>query len=187
MRIFLLVIFEVVALVGIPRMIHELRAALGEKAPPVLMVASSTNEQQPVPVSSPPAKAALTDELAKAQLLQDSLPPSARTVANLQAVPQVVIPAKENPARENAAAPRDEDYLPPWMRGADAAKREAGPAPSALASVRARAAAKTPAPAKQIRHRRHRAERQRRAERRREAYTATPRRARNRRLSLLDF
>ena len=37
MRIFLLVIFEVVALVGIPRLIHELRVALGEKAPPVLI------------------------------------------------------------------------------------------------------------------------------------------------------
>ena len=181
MRTFLLVIFEVVALVGIPRMIHELRTALGEKAPPVLMVATSTNEQEPVPVSGPPAKAALTDELAKAQLLQDLLPPSARTVANLQAVPQVLIPAKESPARENAAALRDDDYLPPWMRGAGGAKREASPAPSAIASVHAPAAAKPLTPAKQIRHR------QRRAERGREAYTATPRRARNRRLSLLDF
>ena len=142
MRIVLLIIFEVVALVGIPRLIHELRVALGEKAPPVLMVATATNERQSVPASSPPAKAALTDELAKAQLMQDSLPPSARTVANLQAVPQVLIAAKESPARENAAAPRDDDYLPPWMRDAGGAKREASPAPSAVASVHAPAAAK---------------------------------------------
>lgn len=181
MRIFLLVIFEVVALVGIPRLIHELRAALGEKAPPVLMVATSTNQRQPVPASSPPAKAALTDELAKAQLMQDSLPPSARTVANLQAVPQVLIAAKESSARENATAPREDDYLPPWMRDASGAKREASPAPSAVASVRAPVTAKTQTPVKQIRHRRHRAERGR------EAHVGTPRRARNRRLSLLDF
>jgi hypothetical protein len=175
MRTFLLVLFEVVALFGIPRMIHELRAALGEKTPPVLMVANSTNEQQPVPASSPPAKAALTDELEKAQLLQDSLPPSARTLANLREVPQVLIPAKESPARENAAAPRHDDYLPPWMRDAGGVKREASLAPSAPAS--APAAAKTPA--KQIRHRRRRDGQ--------EAYAANPRRARNRRLSLLGF
>ena len=181
MRIFLLIIFEVVALVGIPRLIHELRVALGEKAPPVLMVATSTNERQPVPASSPPAKAALTDELAKAQLMQDSLPPSARTVANLQAVPQVLIAAKESPARENATAPRDDDYLPPWMRDAGAAKREASPAPSAVASVHAPATAKTQTPAKQIRHKR------RRVERGREAFAATRGRARNHRLSFLDF
>jgi hypothetical protein len=178
MRTFLLVIFEVVALFGIPRMIHELRAALGEKAPPVLMVANSTNERQPAPVSSPPAKAALADELEKAQLLQASLPPSARTVANLQAVPQVLIPAKESPARENAAAPRDDDYLPPWMREASGAKREASAAPSALATAHAPAAVKPPA--KQARHRRHRADNG-------EAYAANPRRARNRRLSMLGF
>jgi hypothetical protein len=178
MRTFLLVIFEVVALFGIPRMIHELRAALGEKAAPVLTVATSTNQQQPVAVSTPPAKAALTDELEKAQLLQVSLPPSARTVANLQAVPQVLIPAKEGPARENAAAPRDDDYLPPWMREASGAKREASAAPSALASAHAPVAVKTQA--KQIRHRRRRADNG-------EAYAASPRRARNRRLSMLGF
>ena len=181
MRIVLLIIFEVVALVGIPRLIHELRVALGEKAPPVLMVATATNERQSVPASSPPAKAALTDELAKAQLMQDSLPPSARTVANLQAVPQVLIAAKESPARENAAAPRDDDYLPPWMRDAGGAKREASPAPSAVASVHAPAAAKAQTPAKQVRHKR------RRAERGREASAATRGRARNRRVSFLDF
>ncbi len=178
MRTFLLVIFEVVALFGIPRMIHELRVALGEKVPPVLMVASSTNQRQPVPVSSPPAKAALADELEKAQLLQDSLPPSARTVANLQAVPQVLIPAKESPGHENAAAPRDDDYLPPWMRDAGGVKREASAAPSALAGAHAPAAVKTPA--KQIRHRRRRADNW-------EAYAANPRRVRNRRLSMLGF
>jgi hypothetical protein len=179
MRTFLLVIFEVVALFGIPRMIHELRVALGEKAPPVVMAATSTNQQQHVPVSSaPPAKAALTDELEKAQLLQDSLPPSARTVANLQAVPQALIPAKESAAHENVAAPRDDDYLPPWMRDAGGVKREASTAPSALASAHAPAAVKTPA--KQIRHKRRRAGNG-------DAYAANPRRARNRRLSMLGF
>jgi hypothetical protein len=180
MRTFLLVIVEVVALFGIPRMIHELRVALGEKAPPVLTVATSTNQRQPVPVSSPPAKAALTDELKKARLLQDSLPPSARTVANLQAVPQVLIPAKESAAHENAAAPRDDDYLPPWMREAGGVKREANAAPSVLVSASAPAAAAVKTPAKQVRHRRHRADN-------REVYTANPRRTRNRRVSMLGF
>jgi hypothetical protein len=180
MRIFLLVIFEVVALFGIPRMIHELRVALGEKAPPVLMVATSTNQRQPVPVSSPPPKAALADELEKAQLLQNSLPPSARTVAKLQEVPQVLIAAKESPARENAAAPRDDDYLPPWMRDAGGVKRDANAAPSVLASANVPAAAAVKTPAKQVRHRRHRADN-------REAYTTNPRRTRNRRVSMLGF
>ena len=179
MRTLLLIMFEVLALFGIPRMIYELRATLGETAPPSLMAATAAKEQQPAP--SVPAKVAQVDELAKGKLLQDSLPPSARTVANLHAVPQLLITAMKSPAAENAAAARDDDYLPPSMRGAGKTKHEARSGPTEVASIRAPVAARAAVPVKQIRHKRHRSERGR------EAYAASPRRAWSRRVSFLGY
>jgi hypothetical protein len=154
MRTLLLIIFEIGALIGIPRVINELREALGE-APAVVMPASSTRDRQ---TAGTPAKAVSAEEVAKAQLLKDSLPPSARTVANLQAAPQAPVPVRVEPPQENAAASQDDDYLPPWMRGAGAPKREAklAPGPIPIASAPGAMAAK---PVKQVRHKRHRGER----------------------------
>lgn len=157
MRTLLLIIFEIGALIGIPRVINELREALGE-APPVIISASSARDRQ---TAGTPAKAVSAEEVAKAQLLRDSLPPSARTVANLQTAPQAPVPVRVEPPQENAAASQDDDYLPPWMRGAGAPKREAklAPGPIPVASAPGATAAKAAGPVKQVRHKRHRGER----------------------------
>jgi hypothetical protein len=151
MRTFVLIVFEIAVLFGIPRMINELRGALGEARPAVATV-SPAKESRPASVA--PAKAVLAAEAGRAQLLQVPLQASARTVAKLQPLPQALVPSTQIPAK--AAVPaRDDDYLPPWMRGAAAANRDAAPA----ASIPAPAAAKKSAATKQAGQKRRRSDR----------------------------
>ena len=152
MRTIVLVLFEIAALFGIPRMVNEFRAAIANARPPVVAV-SPAEESHPVSVAA--TKAVLAEEVEMAQLLQVSLQPSARTVANLQPSPQAHAPAKEGAVKESAAAARDDDYLPPWMRGGSAATPVASPAASVMAPV----AAKKAGAAKQASHKRRRGER----------------------------
>jgi hypothetical protein len=152
MRTLLLVLFEIAALFGIPRMVNEFRAAMANARPPVVAVSSAKESH---PVSAATTKAVLVEEVAMAQLLQVSLQPSARTVANLQPPPQAHASAKEDPVKESAAAARDDDYLPPWMRGGS----EATPVASQAMSVMAPVAAKKAGAAKQAAHKRRRGER----------------------------
>ncbi len=158
MRIVLLVMFEIAALIGIPRMINELREAFGDTPPPIAVVAISPKVRLTAAV---PAKPVLADEAATARLLKDSLPPSARTVADLQAAPVAPIPVRVESPQENPAASRDDDYLPPWMRGGGAPKREAklAPAPVPFASAAGTSAARAVRPVRHVRHKRRRSER----------------------------
>lgn len=177
MRTFVLIMFEIAAIFGIPRIINELRTALGETAPPVTTAESPSRGGQPV--SAVPAKGALAQEVERAQLLQGTLEPSARSVANLQPLPRAVVAAKEIPVQNNGAVARDDDYLPPWMKRAGAG---AMPDESPAASVRAPVAAKKKgAAARQIDRKR------RRGERGRDDYAGYSRRASRASFSWLDF
>lgn len=167
MRTLLLVIFEIAAVFGIPRMINELRQAF-RAAPPPVAVAAAVNPVKERPAAAVLAKRAAADEETEAKLLKDSLPPSARTVANLQAAPETPLAVKLKPPKEKPAASRNDDYLPPWMRGEGAPKREAKlvPVPVPTASVPKPAAARTVRrakrtvrPARRVRHRHRRSQR----------------------------
>ena len=109
MRTLVLVLFEIAALFGIPRMVNEFRAAIANARPPVVAV-SPAEESHPVSVAA--TKAVLAEEVEMAQLLQVSLQPSARTVANLQPSPQAHAPAKEGPSKR-APQPRGTTIICP--------------------------------------------------------------------------
>ena len=175
MRAFVLVLFEIAVLFGIPRMVNELRAALGEAPPATAVAVRPANESRSISIAG--TKAALAKEIEKVQLLQVSLQPSARTVANLQPLPQAHVSAKESPVKEGVAAARDDDYLPPWMRGVGAAPPLASPA----ASVQAPVAVKKAGAAKQAGHKR------RRSEKGLNAYANSSRHARQRSIWAMDF
>ncbi len=147
MRIPMLVLFEIAVIFGIPRAANELRAALAEPRPVVLAVSPVKDNGS---VSAVPAKAVLAKEVETAQLQKIVLPPSARSLADLQPIPAAPVPAKESPVQEKAAISQDDDYLPPWMRGERAAKRDA----SLAASLQAPEARKTAGAARQATHKR---------------------------------
>ncbi len=144
MRIILLVVLEIAAVFGIPRAIYEVRAAFGiVPRSPTVRVAQLVKDALPAP--SAPAKPAKAGEVEKALLLQASQLPAGRAVAKLPSSPQARRPAADTAAGKGAAPPRDDDYLPPWMRAEHAAK----PDPSAAGTVRVAVAVQ---PARHVRN-----------------------------------
>lgn len=180
MRAFLLFVFEIATVFGIPRIVNEFRAAQEEKAPPTILVAGPVKESRPVTVARPKALAAKKPVFVR--IVQVSVP-SGTAAGTLQPAPQADAPAKspgasaKTAAEESAAPVREDDYLPPWMRGA-AAKPDASPAaadakPSPAAGVLRHA----------VRHKRHR----RQEEMGWDSYAGYPRRNRRSAYNWSDF
>ncbi|MGO9484452.1 MAG: hypothetical protein ACLPX9_07695 [Rhodomicrobium sp.] len=165
MRAFLLFVFEIAAVFGIPRIVNEFRAAHEGKAPPTILVVGPVKESQPVTVARPKAAAAAPKAPAAAKkpvfvrIVQVSVP-SGMAAGTLQPVPQADAPATpakslgvsaKTAVEESAAPPREDDYLPPWMRGAAAAKPDAS---AAVADAKPSPEARVLRHA--LRHKRHR-------------------------------
>lgn len=130
MRTFCLSVFAIVAAFGIPRSVNEIRAALDEKARPAVEAVVPATESQPVPAMA--ANATPAQEPASAKLAPPLLEAKPGPVVTVQPVQQAAAPAKQ--AKE-ARLPRDDDYLPPWMRGSSQANADTETAPAAAPAV----------------------------------------------------
>lgn len=144
MRTFCLSVFAIVAAFGIPRSVNEIRAALDEKVRPAVAAVVPATESQPVPAMA--ATATPAQEPASAKLTPLLLEAKPGPVVTVQPVEQGAAPAKQ--AKETSL-PRDDDYLPPWMRGSNQANADTNPAAET-------APAAAPAVTKQARRHRRR-------------------------------
>jgi hypothetical protein len=151
MRIILLVVLEIAAVFGIPRGIYEARSALGI-APPAPAVRVAHLAKAAGTISATPTRLAKAGEVESALLFQVLPSPAGRTVAKLAPSPKVRRPVEETRANAAVASPaRDDDYLPPWMRGTNAAKA----VESGSSDIRVAVAVQKPQRAKHLRGRRH--------------------------------